>query len=208
MRPNPTEPRRLRSCPDPRHPEQGDPLPLEQRDDDELMQLAALGVERAFELLIRRHQRALRGYCARLCGPAGADDVAQEALLTVWNLRGSYEARGHFRAYLFTIAERRCMNAQRSRRRASAREERAGHEERDPSHTPLDELLASERQRKLYESVNKLAREQRRAILLHYAGGLDYEEIALVTERPAATIRTRVFQGLLRLRKLAPRGKP
>jgi RNA polymerase sigma-70 factor (ECF subfamily) len=118
----------------------------------------------------------------------------------VWHGRTSYEPRGRFRAYLFTIADRRCKRDARSRWRAA----RATREPSGPlaPDTPLDELLVQERRERLYRTLRTLPAEQQRAILLRYAAGLEYDEIADVVKRPSATARSRVFLGLARLRKL------
>ncbi len=183
---------------------------LAQRSDDELMQLARAGVESAFEQLIRRHQAALRAYCGRVCGRALGDEVAQESFLTVWRLRDSYEPRGQFRALLFTVAERRARNVLRAGARfMSATRQPEARELGASASSPLDALLTEERTRQLDCAVKQLSREQQRAIMLRYAGGLEYEEIAAILERPAATVRSRVFLGLARLRKLVrKRGEP
>ena len=189
----PPEPQpRLRLC--------SEETPLERRDDDELMQLCAAGARAAFETLIRRHQAGLRAFCARRCGSGAGDDVAQETFVTVWQLSATYEPRGRFRAFLFTLAERRCRNVLRSSARFPAPCEPAA--EPSLAATQLDALIAQERQRSLYRSVAKLSDEQQRALLLRFAGGLDYEEIAEIAKRPAATIRVRVFLALRRLRRL------
>jgi RNA polymerase sigma-70 factor, ECF subfamily len=180
---------------------------LESRDDDELMQLAAAGMTRAFELLTRRHQTALRSYCTRRCGVALGDDVAQEVLLAVWAGRSSYAPRGCFRAYLFTIAERRCHNALRAAGRAARRS--MGTADAAPEATAFEVLLRRERQRRLFEVVNELSAEQRRTLFLRFAADLGYEEIAALTGRGTATVRTRVRMGLTQLRRrLARRAEP
>ena len=184
----------------------GEPA-LHERDDDALMQLASAGVMAAFEQLTRRHQAALRGYCTRRCGVGLGDEVAQEVLLAVWTTRADYQPRGRFRAYLFTIAERRCLNAARSQKRAAERLE--VRPETSATDTPLESLLARERQRRLFATLDQLSTDQRRALLLHYAAGLDYEAIAAITGRGESTVRSRVFLGLTRLRKLLiKRGEP
>jgi RNA polymerase sigma-70 factor (ECF subfamily) len=184
------------------------PAPLAERPDDELMELARAGVQPAFAALIRRHQAALRSYCARVCGDAAADDVAQETFVALWATRASYEPRGRFRSYLFALAERRALNALRTSRRLT-RKHSASHSEPCPDPDQLDALLARERQARLYAQVERLPGEQRRALLLRYAGGLEYGEIAALVARPEATVRTRVFLGLKRLRAfLHARGEP
>lgn len=119
----------------------------------------------------------------------------------MWKQRHAYEPRGRFTSYLFTIADRRSRNVKRSSARSSQWAERA--RECSEPESPLDELIATERQRRLTLSLAKLSPEQRDAILLHYTAGLDYDEIGQITKRPASTIRARVFSGLNRLRKLA-----
>jgi RNA polymerase sigma-70 factor (ECF subfamily) len=179
----------------------GQGAPLEERDDDALMQLSRAGVIRAWEVLVRRHHLPVRQYCARFCGSALGDEVAQEVFLAVWAELERYEPKGHFRAYLFTLAARRARNALRSHARAVHRGHAAA--DLDPQdENQLDALLAQERERQLFELLEKLPEEQRDSLLLRYAAGLEYEEIARMVERPAATVRSRVFLGLKRLRAL------
>src|SRR5215510_13065365 len=101
----------MSSAPDP--PSSGRPAlralkaetPLGERDDDGLMLLASQGLADAFAVLIGRHQRALRSFCARTAGNTRAGDaLAQEVFVTLWRRRNEYEPRGRFKAYLFTIA--------------------------------------------------------------------------------------------------------
>jgi RNA polymerase sigma-70 factor (ECF subfamily) len=180
---------------------------LEGREDDELLQLAGVGVQEALAVLIRRHQSALRAYCTRRCGRGLGDDVAQEVFVAVWAQRTAYEPRGKFRAYLFTLAEHRCRNVKRAGARTAKKHAAQAPAPAEPSQ--LDALLASERQRRLYASLDKLPEAQQRALLLRYAAGLDYDEIAEILARPAATVRTRVFLGLSKLRALLhKRGDP
>jgi RNA polymerase sigma-70 factor (ECF subfamily) len=183
-------------------------LPLEQRDDDELMLLTGAGVAAAFEELLRRHQRAIRCYCARLCRDVGvAEDVAQEVFVTLWRSRDTYQPKGRFRAYLFRIASSRCKNELQRRRSNRV----ATNEEVQPAIDPLalDAMVAAERSRRLYDLVNRLPLPQREAVTLRFAAGLEYSEIAEVVRRSEATVRSRVFFGLNHLRRLmGKRGEP
>jgi RNA polymerase sigma-70 factor (ECF subfamily) len=174
-------------------------VPLAERDDDQLMQLAAAGAPEAFATLIRRHQAALRAYCGRRSGAVG-DDIAQEVFVTVWSRRANYQPGGRFRAYLFALANHRCSNSNRGRTRAALKH--AAQEPPLAEGGALDALLAGERQRRLHEMLRKLSQEQQQALQLRYAAGLEYQEIAEIVGKPAATIRTRVFLGLSKLRQL------
>lgn len=198
----PTDPKstRLRLC--------SNELPLEQRDDDDLMLLTGAGLQTAFEELLRRHQRAVRCYCVRICREAAvAEDVAQEVFVTLWRSRQSYEPKGRFRSYLFAIAMSRCRNELRRRRSTSFASDEVVQLATNP--LALDAIVAAERSQRLYSLVNRLPEVQREAITLRFAAGLEYGEIAEVVRRPEATVRSRVFFGLNQLRKLmGKRGEP
>ncbi|HEX9298379.1 MAG TPA: RNA polymerase sigma factor [Polyangiaceae bacterium] len=182
-------------------------VPLEERGDDELMLLVASGLRDAFATLVRRHHRHLRAYCARMSGSAAlGDDLAQEILLTIWQARGSYEPRGRFRSYLFTIAHRRCFNE--LRHRAGDDAPTADLPETPVESNQFDELVAGERRRRVHAYMHKLPADQRRALLLRYVAELEYDEIAEIVARSEATVRTRVFLGLARLRKWMTKGQP
>jgi RNA polymerase sigma-70 factor (ECF subfamily) len=171
---------------------------LPSRTDDDLMRLAAVGVGEAFEMLVKRHQGAVRGFCARMCGgSATGDDVAQEVFVELWRSRARYEPRGRFRPYLFLIARTRCLNAIRSRRD----EADAGADLVQPG-TELEAILERERARRVQHKLAQLPAKLREALLLRYAAGFDYEEMARLLERSPSTVRSRVFHGLLRLRQL------
>src|SRR5215469_3868028 len=81
------------------------------------------GSERAFNLLIDRHQQAVRGFLRRLlASPADADDIAQETFLAAWEGIGRYQGSSSVRSWLCAIAWRKAKSAQRSWFRSRARE--------------------------------------------------------------------------------------
>jgi RNA polymerase sigma-70 factor (ECF subfamily) len=175
--------------------------PLSQLEDDALMQLAAAGKSAAFACLVRRHQASVRAFCARVCGAAQGDDVAQDVFVALHRAAPSYVPEGRFRSYLFTIAARRCKNAQRQVR--TRREELVTLEREEPSgKTGLDAILVEERRRRLHALVADLPEAQRTAIQMRFSAGLDYAEVAEATGCPEPTARTRVHLGLAKLREL------
>jgi RNA polymerase sigma-70 factor (ECF subfamily) len=171
-------------------------------DDDGLMARAAAGDTEAYARLVRRYQGAVRAYCVRLTGNRTAgDDVAQEVFLTLWQSRSRYEERGRFRSFLFTLARNACHNQKRSRvgDLAMALEVSELVCEDDPH----DEIMVrNERRRRVHDSVARLPFAQRDALLLRYAADLEYAEIALILGKSEATVRSRVFLGLARLRRI------
>jgi RNA polymerase sigma-70 factor, ECF subfamily len=185
-------------------PSQGDVIPLRrsslgERTDDELMQIASGGVDDAFAELVGRYQEQVRGYCTRCCGGAAAgDDVAQEVFLELWRTRGRYEPRGRFRSYLFTIVHTRMLNAVRRR----PREAELPDDIHPASGCELDAVIEAERARRVRQKLGHLPRKLQEALLLRFAGGLDYAEMSEVLGRSESAVRSRVFHGLLRMREL------
>ncbi len=185
----------------PPRPARGE-APLEARDDDELMALAAAGERRAFEVLAARHLGLLAGYCAKFLGsPAAGLEVAQDVLVEAWSRREAYRAEGRFRVFLLTVARARCLNRARDERRRQGRApplEAAGPAAAAPGQ--LEALLERERRRRVHAALHGLPAPLREAVLLRYDRGLDYAEIAQVVGRSEATARSLVFRALKRLR--------
>jgi RNA polymerase sigma-70 factor, ECF subfamily len=179
------------------------PQPPDERTDDELMRLAVAGDGAAYEVLVRRHQARLRAYCARWCGSSVVgDDLAQECFVELWQRRARYVPQGRFKAYLFHVAANRCKNQRRAQGRELAlvsndRAEDAG--QRPPS---SDRFLVRERAERVQSGLSKLPEPQREAVLLRYSAELDYAEMANLLDVSEATLRSRVFLGLMKLRRL------
>jgi DNA-directed RNA polymerase specialized sigma24 family protein len=95
-------------------PENG-PLSLEDRDDDALMLMARAGIDRAFEVLVKRHQRMALGIAIKYLGdrPA-AEDIAQNTFVDLFRSLTSYRPEGKFRAFLAAIVINNCRMAKRS----------------------------------------------------------------------------------------------
>lgn len=178
------------------------PLAPDHRSDDELMRLAADGQRAAYEVLVRRHQARLRAFCARWSGSAVVgDDLAQECFVEVWQQRKSYVAQGKFPSYLFRIAANRCKNQRRREQRQQALTEASAREAH--AEPPSSERFAvRQRHQRLQHGLAKLPELQREAVLLRYSAELDYAEIADLLGVPEPTLRSRVFSGLMKLRRL------
>jgi RNA polymerase sigma-70 factor (ECF subfamily) len=178
------------------HPEPSE----ESAGDDELMQRARGGDRGAYASLVRRHQRSLRAFCARWCGSESAgDDVAQECFVELWQQRESYEPQGKLKQYLFRIAANRCKNQRRRRARELTLVQ--GEPVAGGADGP-EQIVARERRHRLGRGLARLPDSQREAILLRYSAELDYREIGELLGAPEPTIRSRVFLGLSKLRKL------
>ncbi|HEY0705457.1 MAG TPA: RNA polymerase sigma factor [Polyangia bacterium] len=166
------------------------------------MQLAAADVMSAFTALVRRHEAAVRRYASKFCGsPATGDDVAQETFVELWGTRRRYRPVGKFRVFLFTIVRNRCRNQYRGRQQQT--ELQTDLIEGLPAPTPnqLDEVLTAERQRQVDQEIAALSPKLREAVLLRFAEGLEYGEIASIVGCSEVTLRSRVFLGVSQIRE-------
>jgi RNA polymerase sigma factor (sigma-70 family) len=142
--------------------------------DARLVELARSGEERAFELIVRRHRKALVGSCRRLgLGEARAEDAVQQAFLSAWlALRRGDEVR-ELRPWLARIAHNKAVNLLRAGRHA----ENGGDQlfEQPAPRGGVDDALAL---RQTLAAVAALPERQREALLLSAVDGRSYEEVA------------------------------
>ncbi len=132
--------------------------------------------------------------------PAQAEEVAQEVLLEVWRDAAHFDAaRGTARGWVMTLAHRRAVDRVRSEQASAAREQRAAKPE--ISYDEVAETVAArldaERVRRCLGSLTDLQQE---SINLAYYRGLTYREVAGLLKVPVGTVKTRMRDGLIRLR--------
>ncbi len=176
---------------------------LRRLSDAELLALVKDGDAEAFELIYERHVGVAFGLAARICGSRGvAEDVVQEAFLSVWRGRDRYEpSRGEVRSWVLGIVHHRAIDRIRrsgvhERRRADAE----GIEEvlEAPDRTEV-EIQQREQADEVRTALQTLPDEQRRVIELAYFDGLTHTEIASRLGAPLGTIKGRMRLGLLKL---------
>jgi RNA polymerase sigma-70 factor (ECF subfamily) len=176
---------------------------LRRRSDRELLALACEGNPDAFELIYDRHSTIAYSLARRICGARGlAEDVVQEAFLSLWRGRDRYDARrGEVRSWLLQIVHNSAIDRLRrsdvhDRRRASAE----GIEEQLEAPERTDEEVQSrERATEVRNVLAALPAEQRRVIELAYFQGLTHTQIAAKLEQPVGTIKGRMRLALAKL---------
>jgi RNA polymerase sigma-70 factor (ECF subfamily) len=134
--------------------------------------------------------------------PDQAEEVAQEVLLEVWRLAPTYDPRkGSCRTWVGTIAHRRAVDRVRSEQ--AERDRRSRHEARgatvDPDPTPRTATEAVERA-EVAAALDQLTDVQRETIDLAYYGGYTYVQVAEILGLPLGTVKTRIRDGMIRLR--------
>jgi RNA polymerase sigma-70 factor, ECF subfamily len=173
--------------------------------DEEVMQLVQQGDPRAFELLYDRHGGAAFSLAYRMVGDrAVAEDISQEAFLSIWRSRLRYQAdRGSVRTWMLGVVHHRAIDALRrnlvhDRRRASGE----GIEEREEAPERTDvEAARREEARQVRSAIDTLPEDQSRVIELAYFGGFTHSQIAEMLEMPIGTVKGRMRLGLEKLRR-------
>jgi RNA polymerase sigma-70 factor, ECF subfamily len=172
--------------------------------DEELMQLVYRGNAHAFEVLYDRHADVAFSLACRICGErALAEDVVQEAFLSLWRSRARYDRnRGSVRGWTLGIVHNRSIDALRRRavrERGIVRDEGAEERVAAPELTDV-EFARRDDAREVRDALGELPDEQSRVIELAYFGGLTHVEIASKLGTPVGTVKGRMRLGLAKMR--------
>ena len=131
---------------------------------------------------------------------AQAEEVTQETYLDAWRQAERYEpGRGGVLAWLLAIAHRRAVDRVRSVGASTRRDVRYAVEDRPYDITAEQAERAVERQ-EVRRALDELTPAQREAIALAYYGGHTHTEVARILDLPVGTAKTRIRDGLARLR--------
>jgi RNA polymerase sigma-70 factor, ECF subfamily len=188
---------------DPRGPRRHFPAAEDGEGDDldRLLVQVARGDEQAFEAVYDRLAGPAYGVARRVVrDPAQSEEVAQEALLEVWRTAARFDpAMGSAATWVMMIVHRRAIDRVRSMTATSEREQKtarplaAADEVADAVEARLD-------RERLRRCLGGLTEVQRESITLAYYGGYSYREVAALLGAAVGTIKTRIRDGLIRLR--------
>jgi RNA polymerase sigma-70 factor, ECF subfamily len=186
-------------------------LDLRSLADEEVMQLVRRGDARAFEVIYERHSPAAFSLAYRMMGTrAGAEDVTQDAFLSMWRSGARYDrARGSVRTWVLGIVHHRAIDALRratvhDRRRAGDE----GIEERFEADVRTDvEAARREEAGTVRAALESLPSDQSQVIELAYFGGFTHTEIADMLDAPVGTVKGRMRLGLKKMRAQLGEGR-
>lgn len=170
---------------------------------EDLLVRSARGDEQAFATLYDRLSPVVFGIIRRvLRDPAQSEEVMQEVLLEVWRTAARYDrTRASAQTWALTIAHRRAIDRVRSEQAASDREVRVGQRAGDTSHDEVVETVVGNLEReRVRRCLGTLTDIQRESITLAYYSGYTYREVSGVLGVPLPTVKTRMRDGLIRLR--------
>ncbi|MFF3208490.1 ECF RNA polymerase sigma factor SigK [Streptomyces sp. NPDC002962] len=177
--------------------------PLTEPDLQELMGRVALGDERAFAAVYDVVVSPVLGVVrAVLRDEAQSEEVAQEVLVEVWRTAPRYRSeRGTAINWILTLAHRRAVDRVRSAEATAARDHRAALLDRTPEYDHVTEQVEARLEREqVRRCLRTLTEIQRQAVTLAYYRGLTYRQAAEALKIPLGTVKTRLRDGLIRLR--------
>lgn len=134
--------------------------------------------------------------------PSMAEEITQEAFVEIWRLAPRFDSdRGSARSWAATIAHRRAVDRVRSEQSRRDREDR-DHDRRvdDTSDTTSEQVLDRLDHSRVRKALDALSDSQREAVTMAYYQGRTYREVAVLLDIPEGTAKTRIRDGLIRLR--------
>lgn len=178
-------------------------------DDTDLLARVVQNDADALDLLYERHSRVVYSLALRMLRSAElAEDIVQETFWRVWRRSATFEGRrGSVASWIFGIAHNLSVDELRRQRARPV-------QVRDTPDEPILGAivdagadvgvlaLQNERRRQIAAALAQIPADQRQAIELAYFGGLSQSEIAERLQSPIGTIKTRIRNGLRRLRDL------
>lgn len=172
---------------------------------EELMLRIATGNENAFEELYDRLSPQVFGLVRRILkDQAQSEEVAQEVFVEAWQQAARYDAaRGKAITWLLTLAHRRAVDRVRASQASKDRDLREGIKEFQASYDDVEETaILHDEGRRVNQALAQLSESQRDAIQLAYFGGYTHLEVAELLKIPVGTAKTRIRDGMNRLRDL------
>lgn len=175
--------------------------------DAELVERWQAGDSKAFESLVRRHQGRVYRLLLRMLGSREeAEDVTQEAFLSLHRHGHRFRRESRFSTFLYRVATNAALNRRRTLGRKRSREDElatrqaAGDDLPSAPAGPEDSAQAGQVERRIQEALLELSPDLRAAVVLYDIEGQSYREIAKVLEIPEGTVKSRIHRARSALR--------
>jgi RNA polymerase sigma-70 factor (ECF subfamily) len=184
-------------------PDVGDALSGMRDTPEQRLVRVATGDKQAFAELYDSTSARVYGLVKRLLvDPAQAEEVTQEIYLEIWQTATRYQQeRGSAMSWMLTMAHRRAVDRVRASQASRDRDTRIGIRDYDREYDQVAEhvevTMEGARVKRALQGLTEL---QRQAVQLAYYGGLSHSEIAAELHVPVGTVKTRIRDGMIRLR--------
>jgi len=169
----------------------------------DLLVRVAAGDQRAFaELYDLLSPRVFALILRVVVNRSQSEEVLQEVFLEIWQSAGRFAPnRGQGRSWVLTIAHRRAVDRVRASQSSSDRDVRVGVRDLDAARDVVAEAVEAQIEgERVVAALSALPEAQQEALILAYYGGYSQTEISALTGTPLGTIKTRMRDGLTRLR--------
>lgn len=169
----------------------------------ELLRLSARGDEQAFARLYDATAPRVHGLVLRVVrDPAQAEEVTQEVYLDIWRTAARFDpARGSAFAWLMTIGHRKAVDRVRAAEASSRRDTTYHDQNHEVAHdATADAATTGLDVHRVRQAMAALTEVQREAVGLAFFGGYTHTEVAQLLDLPVGTAKTRIRDGLIRLR--------
>ncbi|MEW6516628.1 MAG: sigma-70 family RNA polymerase sigma factor [candidate division FCPU426 bacterium] len=185
--------------------------PIVRDEDIDWVERWQAGDETALTALVNKYRERVRAVAYRfLQNRTEAEDIAQETFIRLVQARDRYRPSAKFSSYLFTIANRLCLNALRHRKRhpaqsleapVSADPEAPARQWADPAAVPAAQVLEEEEQSLMVRrAVDRLPPDERMALILDHWEDQPLERIAEVLRKSIPAVKSLLFRARAKLR--------
>ena len=168
-----------------------------------LLDRVSRGDQQAFETVYSAVAGPVLGLVRRLLrDPAQSEEVAQEVLIEVWRCAARFDPeKGSAMSWVMTLAHRRAVDRVRSAQASTDREHRAAVRDHTPAFDEVSEQVERRLEREqVRRCLSSLTELQRESVMLAYYRGCTYQETADLLGAALGTVKTRLRDGLIRLR--------
>jgi RNA polymerase sigma-70 factor (ECF subfamily) len=169
----------------------------------DLLKRSGRGDEAAFAQLYDATAARAYGLAVRVVrDPAQAEEVSQEAFLEIWRTASRFDAtKGSAVSWILTLVHRKSVDRVRSAEASTRRDTTYHQASATVEHDSTAEAAqASMEARRVRQAMDSLTEVQREALELAYFKGYTHTEVATMLDLPVGTAKTRIRDGLIRLR--------